>query len=118
MSKWVTPNVLEKRVRLGTLEVPEAARERVLQKYEKLKYPMNSVWNLPEANESLWETVPIDDELFKIAHYMDRNRSYRYVCVSLIAYSLPLGFITGSRLLTTLTKRPFKKLYEKRRKCW
>lgn len=75
--KWVTPNILEKRVRLKEIEIPTKEDGSPKYTFEHLKYPKDSVWNLPDPKESLWITVPIDDELFKIAHYMDRNKSYR-----------------------------------------
>ena len=74
----ITPNILEKKVRL---KAPPSLEKRdtklTPRKYDKLKHPKDSNWNLPDIRESLWETVPIEDELFKHAHYMDRNRSYR-----------------------------------------
>lgn len=78
MPKWVTPNILDKRVRLGEIEIPRKADGTPKYTFEHLKHPLDSPWNLPDQKESLWITVPIDDELFKIAHYMDRNKSYRY----------------------------------------
>lgn len=78
MPKWVTPNILDKRARLGEIEIPRKADGTPKYTFEHLKHPLDSPWNLPDPKESLWITVPIDDELFKIAHYMDRNKSYRY----------------------------------------
>ena len=77
MVKLVSPNILVKEVRLGTLEIPH--RPKVDLTFKNLKHPKQSVWNLPDPKEKLWETVPLEDELFKIAHYMDRNKSYRYM---------------------------------------
>lgn len=79
MPKWVSPNILEKKVRLGEIEIPRNPDGSPKYTFDHLKYPLDSPWNLPDPKESLWITVPIDDELFKIAHYMDRNKSYRSV---------------------------------------
>ena len=78
MVQLITPNILEKKVRLNA-PAPLKKRDPKLEsrKYDKLKHPKDSVWNLPDSRESLWETVPLDDDLFKHAHYMDRNKSYR-----------------------------------------
>lgn len=83
MVKLVSPNILEKKVRLGTIEIPTNADGKPKYTFNHLKHPKDSPWNLPDRNESLWITLPIEDELFKIAHYMDRNKSYRYSCCTM-----------------------------------
>jgi len=79
--KGVSPNILEKHIRLGEIEIPKNRDGTQKYTFDHLKYPLDSPWNLPDQKESLWITVPLDDELFKVAHYMDRNKSYRYLLI-------------------------------------
>jgi len=76
-AKWVSDNILKKHIRLGEIEIPKNADGTEKYTFSHLKHPLDSPWNLPDRDMRMWVTLPTDDELFKIAHYMDRNKSYR-----------------------------------------